>query len=351
MKGFMLLTEPAEYTVAFAREVLAPCGWDYAFRFGRSLAAEESEVGALVLAQLPWWRRLHFLWQMLRAHQAIIVHSYVASSSLFLIACNLLFRKPLGIDADDGEHVPREWLRRVVKRVWLGWLFTRPWCFGISPGFQAHRRLFLAYGMPREHTFTVPMCVENARFTQALRPSRAAERPFRFGYLGRLVPHKRVEAIVEAFKLLAPGAATLEIVGEGPLRAQLESAAGAGVKVLGPRFGAAKAAWLKGLDGLVLFSDYEPWGLVVNEALAAGVPCLVGAKVGCAADLVAGSGGGEVVPAGDVEALAEAMARWCRVGRQIESMGRDGAAFMRERWHFGVARACFEAMLREVAQW
>ena len=347
----MLLTEPAEYTVALAREVLAPCGWGYAFRFGRSQAAAAQDVAAVVLARLPWWRRLRFLWQMARTHDALIVHSYVASSSLLLIVFNLLLRKPLGIDADDGERVPRGWARRVLKRVWLGWLFTRPWCFGISPGYQAHRRLFRAHGMAERHIFTVPMCVENARFVQETRALPPAAVPFRFGYLGRLVPHKRVETIVDAFAQLPPGMATLEIVGAGPLQTQLAARACAGVRVLGTRFGAAKAAWLKGLDGLVLFSDYEPWGLVVNEALAAGVPCLVGSQVGCAADLVAGSGGGEVVAAGDVEALAQVMARWSRERTQVAAMGRAGARFMREQWHFGVARKAFEALVQEVAQW
>ena len=39
-------------------------------------------------------------------------------------------------------------------------------------------------------------------------------------------------------------------------------------------------------DILILPSAYETWGLVVNEAMAAGLPCIVSNKVGCRYDLV-----------------------------------------------------------------
>ena len=66
-------------------------------------------------------------------------------------------------------------------------------------------------------------------------------------------------------------------------------------------------------DILVLPSGSEPWGLVVNEAMAAGVLPVVSDRVGCAPDLVADLG--EVYPSGDVAALAAALRRGvARVG-------------------------------------
>ena len=66
-------------------------------------------------------------------------------------------------------------------------------------------------------------------------------------------------------------------------------------------------------DCLVLPSDYpETWGLVVNEALATGLPCVVSDAVGCAPDLIRDGESGYVYPLGNVEALAAALAkvRW-----------------------------------------
>jgi glycosyltransferase involved in cell wall biosynthesis len=58
-------------------------------------------------------------------------------------------------------------------------------------------------------------------------------------------------------------------------------------------------------DIFVLPSLYEPWGLSVNEACAAGLPVVVSDACGCAQDLV--NGNGFIFPAGNVKALAECL--------------------------------------------
>lgn len=62
-------------------------------------------------------------------------------------------------------------------------------------------------------------------------------------------------------------------------------------------------------DTLVLPSETETWGLVVNEALACGLPAVVSSGVGCAPDLIDPGVTGETYPMGDVDALATAMER------------------------------------------
>jgi glycosyltransferase involved in cell wall biosynthesis len=79
-------------------------------------------------------------------------------------------------------------------------------------------------------------------------------------------------------------------------------------------------------DCLVLPSD-ETWGLVVNEALATGLPCVVADRVGCAPDLVTPGETGEIFPIGDLTALTAALGR-IRAG--VES-GRDYARACRDR--------------------
>ena len=61
-------------------------------------------------------------------------------------------------------------------------------------------------------------------------------------------------------------------------------------------------------DALVLPSDYgETWGLVVNEAMACGVPAVVSDAVGCGPDLVEEGQTGMIFPLGDIPALARAI--------------------------------------------
>jgi glycosyltransferase involved in cell wall biosynthesis len=61
-------------------------------------------------------------------------------------------------------------------------------------------------------------------------------------------------------------------------------------------------------DLLVLPSDHqETWGLVVNEAMACGIPAVVSDAVGCGPDLIETGRTGAVFPLGDIAALAEAV--------------------------------------------
>ena len=62
-------------------------------------------------------------------------------------------------------------------------------------------------------------------------------------------------------------------------------------------------------------SHTDPWGLVVNEAMACGLPVIASDAAGCTADLVEDDWNGRVVRRGDVAQLASAM----------EELGRDSA--------------------------
>jgi glycosyltransferase involved in cell wall biosynthesis len=98
-------------------------------------------------------------------------------------------------------------------------------------------------------------------------------------------------------------------VGEGPLRPELEAEAqalGLGDRV---RFlGFANQTQLPDVycasDLMVLPSEYEPFGVVVNEAMLCGCPAVVSDRVGAYEDLIAPGQSGFVFRSGDVEALA-----------------------------------------------
>jgi len=79
--------------------------------------------------------------------------------------------------------------------------------------------------------------------------------------------------------------------GDGALRGGLEADAArtpsVGLRVLGLQSQKALSRWYHASDLLLLPSRHsETWGLVVNEALHHGVPCVVSARVGCAPDLI-----------------------------------------------------------------
>jgi len=210
---------------------------------------------------------------------------------------------PLWLRGESHDLAPESWPRQLVKRVALGWLFQRVERF---------------------------LCIGNERFAAAARelaPRRAELRQkweipdeaYCVLFCGKLIAKKRPLDLAAAAALCPrPAGRPLHLLfaGDGELRDALQGAlSSAGVPATLAGFmnlseipGAFAVA-----DCLVLPSDYgETWGLVVNEALASGVPAIVSDRCGCAEDLAAPQGAAHVFPGGDVAALADCLNRVAR---------------------------------------
>ena len=105
----------------------------------------------------------------------------------------------------------------------------------------------------------------------------------------------------------------LVVVGDGEQRAQLEAQAQQlrleDVRFAGFRNQSELPRFFQLADVFVLPSRHEPWGLIVNEAMASGCPVIVSTDVGCHADLVTDGVEGCVFPVGDIPALTQALHR------------------------------------------
>ena len=133
-------------------------------------------------------------------------------------------------------------------------------------------------------------------------------------FLSKLTAKKRADDLIRAFAVIERqfANARLVIAGSGAQAEQLRNLA-ADLNLERLVFvGFHNQSELPGLyaacDVFVLPSANEPWGLVVNEAMAAGLPVIVSDEVGAAPDLVEGKGTGIVFPCGNVTALAQALA-------------------------------------------
>lgn len=168
-------------------------------------------------------------------------------------------------------------------------------------------------GMPREQ-FTVihnPAALGKAD-VQAARPAElaACSGPIILT-VGTLKPVKRHDLLINAFSRLPPELhATLCIVGDGPVRAQLERQIedlDLQGRVLLPGFAADPRPWYAHADVFVLASDYEGFGNVIVEAMEHGVPvvstnCPFGPR-----EILDDGRFGRLVPVGDHDALAKAI--------------------------------------------
>ncbi len=260
------------------------------------------------------------------------------------------------------SNAPSGWRR-------LAWTARTRFVLRLFDGYlsvgQRARQYLRWFGIPAARIFDAPHCVDNDFFAAAAAPHqtpagrRTARESFGLGaedfvvlFVGKLEPKKRLLDLVHAMASLGAGAGLL-VIGAGPLEASCRAAAERlGVRSAWPGFlnqsalGKAYAA----ADCLALSSDgQETWGLVVNEALATGLPCVVSDRVGCAPDLVVPGETGEISPMGDISALVGALGRL----RAQRAAGHDYAPACRARvaqHSFAAATAGLLTACRAVAR-
>ena len=94
---------------------------------------------------------------------------------------------------------------------------------------------------------------------------------------------------------------------------------------------------------LVLPTHSDPWGLVVNEAMACGLPVIVSRVAGCAADLVRENWNGLLTQPGDESSLVAAMTRIASQSELRKTMSANSllhiSRYSPEAWSLGIVRA------------
>jgi len=171
-----------------------------------------------------------------------------------------------------------------------------------------------------------------------------------FLFVGRLAPEKNVSKLLDAFELYrdSGGKWQLVIAGDGPLNEALRTQADAHIRSRAVIFVGHKNVYelcsLYASAGcFVLPSVREPWGLVVNEAMASALPVIVSSRCGCADDLVEDGSNGFVIDSSTPSSIAAALVRMSKL--DLETRVRMGersqaiiADFSPEHWAREVQR-------------
>jgi len=232
-------------------------------------------------------------------------------------------------------------------------------CSGFVVPGQSAREYLHAYKIKDASIFTAPNAVDNALFAAAAAVARqkAFGRRAELGlparyflYVGRLVPEKGVFDLLAAYAKLGEQIREhigLVYVGDGVSRRQLEERA-ASISPGMIRFAGfvqrnSLAMYYALAEMLILPTYSDTWGLVVNEAMACGLPVLVTRVAGCAADLVAQDSNGLLISPGEVPALSAAMEKLARNSELCASMGANSAQFISRyspaAWTLGISCA------------
>ena len=218
----------------------------------------------------------------------------------------------------NGQDARRGW-------VWVEFLkayFVSHCDRFVVPG-KASFEYLRSLGSPVTSIFTAPNAVDNTFFATQAENTRAHATEFQeklrlaprfILFVGRLVPEKGVFDLLEAYAKLESSLRSevgLVFAGDGVSREELAQQA----KRISPGVvcfpGFAQRGDLAGLyalaETLVLPTHSDTWGLVVNEAMACGLPIIVSSVAGCTADLVEDGWNGYVVPPRDSERLSVAI--------------------------------------------
>lgn len=256
---------------------------------------------------------------------------------------------------DDRRR--RAWLE-ALKRFILPRLFTHAIVGGAPQarylrflGFQPER---IARGYDVVDNEFISNACDLVRLSREEGDGRLPNRYFLS--VSRLVAEKNLSQLIASFINYRRngGSWSLVVVGDGPLKNSLEQQTKAGrvsefVFLPGRKSLSDLILYYAHAGCLILPSTSEPWGLVVNEAMAAGLPLIVSRRCGCAEDLVEHGGNGFLFHPDDGEELTDCMLRVAQTpdhGRT--AMGQRSrqivANYSPQRWASEVARILSDQM-------
>ena len=217
-------------------------------------------------------------------------------------------------ESTSYDETPAAWKRLLKSR--LVRLFS-----AALVGGQRHVENLTQLGFAADHIAFGYDAVDNDYFSANADAARTDEKRRQLKLPGdfflasaRFVEKKNLERLLEAFVRYRNGGGTwsLVLLGDGPLRPALEKLSdelGLSDQVLMPGFRqyGELPAYYALAGAFIHASTVEPWGLVVNEAAASGLPLIVSNRCGCAPELVRDGVNGFTFDPTDVQALATYM--------------------------------------------
>lgn len=194
-------------------------------------------------------------------------------------------------DSNVQTRLGRNPAKRILKR-----LVIRQFAKGVEaflPASDHGRAYFRSFGVMDKQLSVVPFAIDTERFQStaaSMTPSKRSELRQRFRIpagapvitmSGKLIPRKCPLDVVAALAQLQNQEAVLLLIGDGPLRTEIEALRNPRVIITGFVNQREIPEVLALGDVLVLASNEEPYGLAVTESLAVGVPCIVSDSCGC----------------------------------------------------------------------
>jgi len=266
------------------------------------------------------------LWKLVREgnFDAVFCHTgYIRASFWITCFASKLSRSAFlfGTDATTLTPLDRRMWKRPVKRIFWPFLY-RIASQALAPS-TGTRDLLRSLGIPEERITLVPYVVDNDwwKAQSALVDRNAVRASWGVGpdtsvvlFCAKLQPWKRPLDLLQAFARADVANSLLILAGDGPLKETLRAeSARLGVsdrvRFLGFVNQTQLPAFYTAADLMVLPSEYDAFGVVVNEAILCGCPVIASNSVGAGRDLIAPVDPSFLYPCGDVDTLSALLRR------------------------------------------
>jgi glycosyltransferase involved in cell wall biosynthesis len=251
------------------------------------------------------------LTRWIRKQDAVVIHGYTHPWMLAAIVICRTLRIPYLLRGDSQPNSQAPGAQRALRHA-IASSAVRGSSACLSIG-QLNESFYRKYGA--KNTIFAPYSVDDERFAKAPTTGRSellaacglSDNAPVIIFCGKLYAGKRPLDLVSAVRLLTQDVSVI-FIGDGVLANTIRASIEPGMGVVTGFVNQSELpAYYHAADILVLPSEAEKWGLVVNEAMAAGVVPVVSDRVGAAPDLVQGIG--EIYPCGDIKSLAAALGR------------------------------------------
>ena len=350
MKIFCYFVEPALYTLDLASNIHEKYKIDYCFIKSTTFNQSTSRIIKDCLDKMSSFSKIKYVYNIYRNHDMIIVNGYNNYPFIFsyLFQFFSVNKKYIAIESDTQFTLPNNPFVRLVKWVYLSVIFRNQHVLGFSGGSQSHKNLFRNYGMKEDRIFLMPMMVNNSRFYC---DNKVFPDLFTFLYVGRLVEHKGVEELINEFnRNFINKKAILKIVGSGKREKYLKNKYESNkIIFLGKKTGMNLIKEFHSASCFVCPSKFEPWGLVVNEALSASLVVIATKQVGACSDLIQDKKTGFV--AEDIHDFGKKMLKVYTNKEILSKYSYNARKIMQEEWNYSLYLNCLKDAIDNIESW
>ncbi len=280
-------------------------------------------------------------------YDAIWIHGWSSFTNWLAMITAFQLNVPVLMRGETNLLPQVPFWKNTLKKNILKWLFKRVSGF-LSIG-KYNAEFYEDYEVPKEKIFLVPYIVNNDFFiskANELTPKKF-ELKKKYGlpknlpvilFSGKLIGVKRPIDLLKAYEIVSKDVeSSLVYLGDGKLRNEIEVYIKAhnlkNVYLMGFKNQTELPELYAMADVFVLPSDFEPWGLVINEAMCFGLPVIISDQIGAGGDLVKDGKNGYVYSSGEINELSDKLKTLLNNNDLREAFGKNSREII-SRWSY-----------------